>query len=159
MEKERQKQKILEFMKNKEYRPMKSEEIAVIMQVPKDEYKAFFNILLELEQEFKILKTKGDKYKIVKNQYLEGIYRRNQRGFGFVKMLDKNIGETDKTEKSEEIYISKEDSLNAITGDRVLVKPYKFEDNSKSESVSEKVEGKIVKILEHEKYELVGLFK
>lgn len=74
----------------------------------------------------------------------DGIYRKNQRGYGFVKIED---------EQGEEIYISKENSLNALNGDRVLVKIIEEKNKVKS------AEGKIVKILKHEKDTVVGIFQ
>ena len=49
-----QKNKILNFMSETSYVPMKAKEIANIMCVPKDEYADFINILKELISEYKI---------------------------------------------------------------------------------------------------------
>ncbi len=152
MEAEMQKQKILELMKEKTYIPMTWKNIAKFMEVPKKEYSVFLEILNELEKEFKVIVTRSGKYKIMKNNFIEGIYRKNPRGFGFVKIIEE-------IEVSDEIYIAKEDSLNALNGDRVLVKKYSSKLDSKDGEAKKKVEGKIVKIVEHEKTELVGLFK
>lgn len=76
------------------------------------------------------------------NNFVEGIYRRNLKGFGFVKINDE-----------EEIYISKENSLNAFNGDQVLVKTLEENNNGKN------AEGKVVKIIKHEKDTVVGLFQ
>ena len=46
-----------------------------------------------------------------KNNYLEGIYRRNAKGFGFVKVEN----------MEDEIYISKDKSKNALNEDKVLI--------------------------------------
>ena len=46
------------------------------------------------------------------NNYIEGIYRRNEKGFGFVKIEN----------QEDEIYISKDNSNNALNEDRVLIK-------------------------------------
>ena len=75
--------------------------------------------------------------------YQEGIYRRNQKGFGFVKIEDEEA----------EIYISKENSKNALNGDKVQVEIIKKEGDQK------KPEGRIVSILKHEKNVLVGTFQ
>ena len=45
---EEQKQKILDFMSEKAYVPMKAKQIANIMNVPKQEYSNFILILKEL---------------------------------------------------------------------------------------------------------------
>ena len=76
---------------------------------------------------------------------LQGIYRKNQRGFGFVK--------TENEENEEEIYIAKQNSLNAMNGDRVSVVLLENKTSEKS------AEGKIVAILKHEKDTVVGIFQ
>ena len=78
-----------------------------------------------------------------KQENYEGIYRKNQKGFGFVKLEDQD----------DEIYISKENSLNALNGDRVLIEFLKEKDTKKSR------EARVVKILKHEKDTIVGIFQ
>ncbi len=137
------KEKILEFMKDKTYVPMKAKEIASIMRVPKNEYNIFLEILGELEIELKVRKNRKNKYQIIHKQYYEGIYRKNQKGFGFVKIEN----------QEDEIYITKQNSLNSLNGDRVLIEIIEEKNKVKS------AEGKIVKILKHEKDTIVGIFQ
>ena len=133
---------ILEFMKDPEYKPMKAKEIAIILGVPKKEYPKFQEEIAELEKEFKIGKNHKNKYKVIKEEYKEGNFRKNAKGFGFV-----NIGEED------EIYISKENTNNALNGDIVLVEILEEKNKLK------KAEGKIKKIIKHEKDTIVGTFQ
>ncbi len=135
--------KILKLMKDKDYVPMKAKEIAMIMRVPKNEYNELLEILGDLELEFKIQKNRKNRYKIVEKTYYEGIYRKNQKGFGFVKIENEN----------DEIYISKENSLNSLNGDKVLIEITEEKNKIKN------AEGKIVKILKHEKDTIVGIFQ
>ena len=72
-----------------------------------------------------------------------GTYRKNQKGFGFVKLEG----------QEEEIYISKENSYNALNGDTVAIKIISEKEADK------KAEGKIVKIVRHEKDIVVGTFQ
>ena len=72
-----------------------------------------------------------------------GIYKKNQKGFGFVKIEGQD----------EEIYISKENSLNALNGDTVDITI--IEEGNKDK----KQEGKIIKIIRHEKDTIVGTFQ
>ena len=72
-----------------------------------------------------------------------GTYRKNQKGFGFVKIEN----------QEDEIYISKENSLNALNGDIVEIQIL----SEKSENKKE--EGKIIKIIRHEKDTIVGTFQ
>ena len=72
-----------------------------------------------------------------------GTYRKNQKGFGFVKIED----------QEDEIYISRENSKNALNGDTVAIKIIAEKEGDK------KQEGKIVKIVRHEKDTAVGTFQ
>lgn len=135
---------ILEFMKDSAYIPMKAKEIAGILMVPKQEYAEFRKALDKLEEEFKIRKNRKNCYSLVKEEYIEGIYRGNKKGFGFVVASQKDRAD---------IFIAKEDSKNALNGDTVLVE---LKEEGKEEL---KAEGKIVKILKHEKNTLVGIFQ
>ena len=140
---EEQEQKILELMKDENYIPMKAKEIAMIMRVPKNEYGDFIELLGKLELDFKIQKNRKSKYRLVDKTYYDGIYKKNQKGFGFVKLEG----------KEDEIYISKENSLNALNGDRVLIEILEEANKVKS------AEARVVKILKHEKDTVVGIFQ
>lgn len=73
----------------------------------------------------------------------EGIYRKNQKGFGFVKI----------EEQEDEIYVARDNSKNALNGDKVSVKIIEEKTNDKN------AEGKIIKILKHDKDTVVGIFQ
>ena len=140
---EEREQKILDFMSDEDYVPMKAKEIAMIMRVPKNEYHEFLEVIGKLELELKIEKNRKNRYSLSKKTYYLGKYRKNAKGFGFVKI----------EEQEDEIYISKENSLNALNGDQVLIEIIEEENKIK------RAEGKIVKILKHEKDTLVGTFQ
>ena len=72
-----------------------------------------------------------------------GTYRKNQKGFGFVKIEN----------QEDEIYISRENSKNALNGDTVSIKIIAEKEGDK------KQEGKIIKIVRHEKDTVVGTFQ
>ena len=140
---EEQAKKILDLMSDDDYVPMKSKEIAMIMRVPKNEYHQFLEVIGKLELELKIEKNRKNRYKLSDKTYYEGYYRKNQKGFGFVRIED----------REDEIYISKENSLNALNGDHVLIEIIDEENKIKS------AEGKVVRILKHEKDTFVGTFQ
>ena len=140
---EEQELKVLNLIKDKDYAPMKAKEIAMIMHVPKSEYNELLRILGKLEMEMKIQKNRKNQYRPVEEVYYDGIYRKNQKGFGFVKIED----------QEDEIYIAKENSKNALNGDRVLIEIIEEKNKVK------KAEGKVVKILKHEKDTIVGRFE
>ncbi len=140
---EEKEQTILNFMQDKEYIPMKPREIAMILNIPKERYSELLEILDKLESDFKIIKNRKNRYRMNDEKFLEGTYRRNAKGFGFVKLED----------QEEEIYISKENTLNAFHEDKVLIKILNPKESGKRQ------EGKIVKILSHKKNTLVGTFQ
>ena len=140
---EEQELKVLNLIKDKDYAPMKAKEIAMMMHVPKSEYNELLRILGKLEMELKIQKNRKNQYRAVDEVYYDGIYRKNQKGFGFVKIED----------QEDEIYIAKENSKNALDGDRVLIEIIEGKNKVK------KAEGKVVKILKHEKDTIVGRFE
>ena len=78
-----------------------------------------------------------------KNNYLEGIYRRTAKGFGFVKVEN----------MEDEIYISKDKSKNALNEDKVLIEIIE------EKSENKKAEGRIVEILGRQKDTIVGIFQ
>ena len=134
---------ILNFMKDENYTPMKAKEMAMILGVPKKEYNQFLDIIKYLEENYKIVKNRKNRYRLIGENFVEGIYRKNQRGFGFVKIDD----------REDEIYIAKEDSLNALNGDRVLI------EITEEQNKVKRAEGKIKKIIKHEKETVVGTFQ
>lgn len=136
-------QKIIDFMSDDDYVPMKAKEIAMFMKVPKNEYHEFLELIGKLELEMKIQKNRKNRYSINEKTYYEGYFRKNAKGFGFVKIEG----------QEDEIFVSKENSLNALNGDHVLIEIIEEENKIKS------AEGKVIRILKHEKDTLVGIFQ
>ena len=140
---EEQEQKIIEFMSDDDYVPMKAKEIAMLMRVPKNEYHEFLSTIGKLELELKIQKNRKNRYRVSEKTYYEGYFRKNARGYGFVRIEG----------QEDEIFIAKENSLNALNGDHVLIEITEEKNKIKS------AEGKVVRILKREKDTLVGTFQ
>ena len=79
----------------------------------------------------------------MKREIKTGTYRKNQKGFGFVKLEN----------EEEEIDRSKSNSLNALNEDIVNVEIIMPKDGNK------RAEGKITKVIRHEKDTIVGTFQ
>ena len=79
----------------------------------------------------------------MKKEFKIGTYKKNQKGFGFVKLEN----------QEDEVHIAKENSLNALNGDTVSIEIIK------NKEVDKKEEGKIIKIIRHEKDTVVGTFQ
>ncbi len=72
-----------------------------------------------------------------------GIFRGNEKGFGFVKV----------EEQEDEIYISRGNTKDAIDGDEVLIKIIEASREDRHQ------EGKVLKVLKHNKDTFVGVFQ
>lgn len=134
---------ILDFMKDDMYTPMKPKEMAVLLGVQKSDYEEFRKILSKLECELKIRKNKKNRYVVSKEVFVEGVYKRSNKDYGFV-VFDND---------GEDIYIPKDMNKDALNGDRVLVKITQDKTDGKNQ------EGEVVKIVKHEKTKLVGIFQ
>ena len=123
---------ILEFMKQKEYVPMKAKELAIIFDVHKDNIEELKKILNKLEKEEKIAKNRRNKYSINEIKTLVGTYM-DSKSFGFVV--------PDNKKESKDIFISKKNKNGAKNNSKVVVKI------TKEGTVNKKPEGKVVEIL------------
>jgi len=83
---EKKKKVILELMNDKTYIPMKFKELAVVLNITKENRDQLEEVLSELLEERKISITKKGKYVITKEHYIEGYFISNDRGFGFVEV-------------------------------------------------------------------------
>ena len=81
----------------------------------------------------------------MRKEFKIGTFRKNQKGFGFVKI----------EELEDEIYISKENTLNALNEDTVQIEIKANQEKTEDQ----KIEGKIIKIIRHEKNTVVGTFQ
>ena len=130
-------------MKEDIYVPMKAKELAAVLSVPKTEYNNFLEVLNKLEENYKIQKNRKSKYHLVQEgKYISGIFRGNEKGFGFVKIEN----------EEDEIYIAKSNTKGALNEDKVLIEIIEDKEQKGHR------EGKVVKILSRNKDTLVGVF-
>ena len=141
------KEKLFAFISDENYIPLKIDEIAVLLDVPKSDYTELAQLLDELVDEGKIFKTKKNKYIGTDNspQLVVGTLSCNSsRGFGFVRC--EKEGESD-------IFIP----LNAMNGafdrDKVLVHI------DKSENEHSRREGHIVNVIKRGNVQIVGVVR
>ena len=81
--------------------------------------------------------------KLKKKQKIEGIFRANEKGFGFVEVEN----------QEEDFFIPAKSTNGALNGDTVRVSIIKQKEGTK------KAEAKIIKIVKREKESLVGIFQ
>ena len=135
--------KILNFMAEKAYRPLKIRELAKGMKIPEEHYRAFRRTVRSMLQEGSIVKIRKNRLGLPeKLNLVVGKLTLNKSGFGFVQAED----------GKEEVYINKDDVGTAWNGDKVVVRIY-------GRRTGKSREGTIIKILERANQIVVGTFK
>lgn len=138
-------EKIVECMNSKDYRPMDKNELAKIFGIDKKGRKVFWTILEELEKEGQIIRLNDEKYTIVDDEvFIYGTLEGNNKGFGFVVPEEKDRAD---------IFIPIDNLNGAMHGDKVLANIVKASTESRRE------EGEIVKILERKNLKIVGTYQ
>lgn len=110
---EERKQKILGFMREESYKPLKLSELEVVLDVPQEDRPALKELLDSMAEEGLIIKTRKDRYGVPERMGLiVGKFQGNARGFGFV---IPDIGEDD-------VFIPSNAINGAMHGDRVIAR-------------------------------------
>lgn len=141
------KEKILAFIQDENYIPLKAEEIAVLLAVLKNDFGQLCEILDTLSDEGKIYKTKKNKYLSTDNdpQIFSGVLSCNSaKGFGFLRCDSEN---------EKDIFIPMSAMNGAYDRDRVLVRI------DSRDSGGPHREGHIIKILERGNKNIVGVVR
>ena len=139
---EKRKKVIYEFICDDFYVPMKLKELAILLQVPKDQRTELKRVMDALEAEGKVHVSSKGKYSKGEAKHIVGTYTAHARGFGFVTVE----GEV------EDIFISEDDTNGAFHNDQVEV-------IIKATPAGKRREGKITKVLSHGTTTLVGYFQ
>ena len=131
------------ILHNDLYVPMKTKELAILMQVPKEDRHELQAVLDSLVAEGRIGVSKKGKYSKPENTAIIGIYQKTSRGFGFVVVEG----------REDDIFIKESDDGGAFHMDKVMVAITAEKHGDK------RCEGKIIKILEHQIKEVVGTYQ
>ena len=138
-------EKIMEFINSKDYKPMIEEEILVRFGIDYGSRKEFYKILDSLEKEGLLIKTINERYAPINNEYLVvGVLEGHERGYGFVVPDDKD---------RDDIFIPAENMAGAMHGDRVVANILSKSWNGR------RAEGEIIRILQRENQFIVGTFE
>lgn len=139
------KEKIIAFMEDEKYKPLKFKELCEALDIQSDMRKEFLKILNELEDEGKIIFTSSERYGTPERMGLIiGVIEGNPKGYGFLIPDNKNV---------KDVFISPTDLSGAMNGDRVIVKSDgNFIDNKSPE-------GKVIRILERANKTIIGTFQ
>ena len=139
---EKRKKIVYEFICDDLYVPMKAKEIAMILQVSKEQREELHAVLDALLEEGKVELTQKGKYVKASGRFLTGVYTGNSRGFGFVTVEG----------EEEDIYIPEENTNGAMHMDTVsvAVNPQK---------TGKRREGRIIKIISRGLHQIVGTYQ
>lgn len=139
------KERLLGLINEDAYNPLKKEELALIFDIHASEMPMFYNFLDELEEDGLIFKTKKGKIIAPKEMgYFVGKFVSHRKGFGFV--------ESDE-EYTQDLFIPASDINGAMHNDRVMAEIVT------PATEDRRAEGKIVKIIEREITQIVGVFQ
>jgi len=138
------KEKIIEFMQEKLYKPMTIQELdEAFGNFSSEQFKAFVKLMNELEENGDIVRTRTNRYGLPdKMNLVKGTLQGNAKGFGFVIPLDRS---------EQDIYVHANDLHGAMNGDLCLVRVNR-------KAVGGRLEGEIVRIIQRSNKELVGTF-
>ncbi len=139
---EKRKKVILDFINDDLYVPMKIKEIAIVLQIPREQRDELKRILDALVEEGKISLSKRGKYSRGQAKRQEGTFQANARGFGFILTED----------EGEDVFVPEENINGAFQGDRV-------EYIITGSPQGRRKEGKIVRIISHSVVKIVGLYE
>lgn len=139
---ERRKKVLYDMICDKQYIPMKIKEIAILLQVPKENRQQLKDVLDSLIVDGKIEVTAKGKYRKASAKMLQGTFVAHPRGFGFVEIEGR---ETD-------IFIPEDQTGGAMHRDVVQVVILNSVEGRRQE-------GSVVRILEHGIKEVIGTFQ
>ncbi len=139
---EERKKVIYELMCDELYIPMKIKEIAILLQITKEDRADLDVVLNELLAEGRISLSKKGKYTKSEGQFIVGTYTGHQKGFGFVTVEG----------MEEDIFIPENATNGALHKDVVQVALLEGKGGKRQE-------GAITKIVSHGMNEVVGTFQ
>ncbi|MDD4658761.1 MAG: ribonuclease R, partial [Eubacteriales bacterium] len=137
------KDRILEFMTKKAYKPLTREELIAAFEVRSPEEKEFSKLLAAMEAKGEIIRTRWDRYGVPQRMNLVvGRVQGNAKGFAFV---------IPDSEGQEDVYIAPADTNGAMHNDQVVVRLL-------GKSGGAKAEGEVIRILQRYNTTVVGTF-
>ena len=133
---------LLALMNEKEYVPMKLKELAILLDVPKENREDLKLVLDALMAEGKISVSKKGKYGKAEIFAQTGIFHAHPRGFGFVTIEGRD----------GDVFVAPDNIKDAMDGDTVQVVGEEETKNRKAETV-------VVKILTRANETVIGTFE
>ena len=142
MEREESKKILLDLFGEKDYRPMRYKELCYFLQLTSEEDKQLLDSLDDLTEEYKIIKTRNNRFMLTPKDTHVGIFTGNRRGFGFVTVEGYD----------EDFFIHAKDTANAFEGDKVLIR------ESGRNSGGSRTEASVIRVLDHGIRSVIGVY-
>ena len=136
------KETMLALLNDPTYVPMKLKELAMLLNLSRDQRDELREVMESLEQDGKVILTKRGKYKIPSAEFLAGTFSGTAKGFGFVTVEG----------RPDDIYIPYDKVKDAMHGDRVQI-------IAEPARGGRRAEGTVVKVLERANQTLVGYYQ
>ena len=139
---EKRKKVILDLLNSDFYVPMKIKELAIFLQVPREQRRELQDVLDALMLEGKVEVSQKGKYSRGKGKFLTGVFTAHAKGFGFVSVED----------MEDDVFIGEDDIHGAMHQDvvQILIKPGQ---------TGRRREGVITRILTRGTTQLVGIYQ
>ena len=138
----KRKETMLALLNDPTYVPMKLKELAMLLNLSRDQRDELREVMESLEQDGKVILTKRGKYKIPSAEFLTGTFSGTAKGFGFVTVES----------RPDDIYIPYDKVKDAMHGDRVQIV-------AEPARGGRRAEGTVVKVLERANQTLVGYYQ
>lgn len=139
-------QRILQKMEQKEYRPLSAEDLAAVLHLGEEELPDYFKALRELEREGTILLSRKKRYGLCHHMGLvRGRIEGKSGGYAFLIPDDR---------EHSDLFIAADDLHGALHNDMVLARVVR-----EQHFVNGKDEAEVVRILAHANERIIGVFR
>lgn len=138
-------QRILNLMKEDDYKPLKVDELEEVLGIENaDEFKELVKTLVRLEDQGYIVRSRSNRYGLPERMnLLRGKFLGHAKGYGFVVPDEEGM---------DDIFIPPHEVNGALNGDIVLIRVL-------SESSGDRREGTVIKVVERSKTTFVGTYQ
>lgn len=140
---------VLDFIEEKNYKPMKFKELCMVFSVPKREKEEFKEFLDQLIAGGELTLTENGRYKKAEPDTFTGKFCGSTRGFGFVTVEG----------MEHDVFIPADETKGAFHGDTVLIQLVAPAVPAGGTRAAKRAEGKVLQIVERGFTEVIGIFQ
>lgn len=140
---ERRKKMILDVMGEKQYVPMRVKDLAILLNIPKENRGELLAVVDSLLEEGRIHQSAKGKLALPEVFSVTGIFSAHPKGFGFVTIPD----------REQDLFIPADYTMGAMHGDEVQCVV------DSEASGTHRAEGRVLKIVTHANEQIIGIYK